>query len=48
MNLSLFLKVLALVLWFIAAFAPRVAQLTPYGGSLIAAGLFAWFLPDVL
>jgi hypothetical protein len=48
MTIGLFLKVLGLVLWFLAGIAPRVTQLTPWGGSLVAAGLFFFFLPDVL
>jgi hypothetical protein len=48
MTVGIFLKVLGLVLWLVAAFAPRVTQLTPWGGSLVAAGLFFFFLPDVL
>ena len=41
------LKVVALVLWFLAAFTSVRANFQPYGGSLVAAGLFFWFVGDV-
>lgn len=47
MSISLLLKVLALVLWLIAfawrRFSPNVANY-----DLVAAGLFFWFLPELL
>jgi hypothetical protein len=48
MTIALFLKVLALVLWFLSGISPRILQIAPYGGSLVAAGLFCYFLPEVL
>lgn len=48
MTIALFFKVVALVLWLLAGIAPRVGPLTPWGGSFVAAGLFCWFLFDVV
>ena len=47
MTIGLLLKVLALVLWLLAFALKRIApQASNY--DLVAAGLFFWFLPDVL
>lgn len=46
--MTLFLKILGLVLWAIGGFIWRLVPTAPYSNALIAAGLFFFFLPDVL
>lgn len=48
MTIAIFFKVLALVLWFLAGVAPLSTRVAPYGGSFVAAGLFCWFVFDVV